>query len=99
MKGTIAALIITTGRIIALYQYLMSPLSFLSPLTEVSTWTHRAGSLPTASVSPDPPALCLLPSSNFFSLGMSGAEAAEELVTYLRTACKSSFDLPNQFLK
>lgn len=37
MKGTIAALIITTDRIIALYQYLMSPLSFLSPLTEVST--------------------------------------------------------------
>lgn len=107
MKDTIEALIITTCRTIALYhyQYLMPPLSSSSIeekgsiLSEVSTWTHRAGSLPTVSVCPGPPALCLLLSPNFFSLGMCSTEAGEELVTYLRTACKSSLDLSNQFLK
>lgn len=108
MKGTIA-LIITTGRILAFYhyQYLMPSLLSLSPFTEgegsilsgVSTWTHGAGSLPTVSACTGTPALHLLPSPNFFSLGMCSTEAGEELVSYFRTVCKSGLELPNQFLK
>ena len=68
-------------------------------LSEVSVWTRRAGSLPTGSVCLGPPALGLLFSPDFFSLGLCSTQEGEEVVMYLRTPCKSSLDLSNQFLK
>lgn len=98
MKGTTEALIITTVRITALYHYLMSSLSSLSLFIE------GKGSIPTKPtvqahyLQPQ----CtphLVPSPNFFSLGMCSAETGEEPVTYLRTACTPNLDLPRQLLK
>lgn len=98
MKGTIEALLITTGRITALYHYLTSSLSSLSLFTE------GKGGIPTK---PTVQAPCLqpqcaphlVPSPNFFSLGMCSAEAGEEPVTCLRTACTCGLDLPKRLLK
>lgn len=101
--GHIEALIITIARITAFYHYqvLMLPLSPLSPFTDGNGSNPSEGILHLWVESQrflihQPFAFFPL---DFFPHGMWGTEAGEELVTHLRTACKSALDLPNPPLK
>lgn len=98
MRDIREALTLTTGRIIALYQYqyfMPLVLSFTdgkcSFLSEVSLWTCRAVSAALQLLS-DLFGLsffvCYFVCLFVFSQGLCSTEAAGELMTWLRTACK-----------